>query len=245
MVKEAIDVVFPGKKVVIKDDVEPQSEVEEVKQDVELMDAIIRETKLFNDAVKNYGITHEEDLLQLKEWKRSFLLENSKMQKFEKSFEPGFKVYVDNIDTQISQLEKQLAKNKDLASLVLIEVQLIFKNALAKLISNPEIPTAIKPLQTHTREVLIKTTEPGYGNNYEHPAKIDFENPISAIYHLNNSNPYLKFATEDGVIGAHPPNYQDNNFVKVGIVPANSAIAKIQVWKTSHIHGIKMFDKSG
>ena len=63
MVKEAIDVVFPGKKVVIKDDVEPQSEVEEVKQDVELMDAIIRETKLFNDAVKNYGITHEEDLL--------------------------------------------------------------------------------------------------------------------------------------------------------------------------------------
>ena len=78
MVKEAIDVVFPGKKVVIKDDVEPQSEVEEVKQDVELMDAIIRETKLFNDAVKNYGITHEEDLLQLKESKRMMSLEKTK-----------------------------------------------------------------------------------------------------------------------------------------------------------------------
>ncbi len=82
MVKEAIDVVFPGKKVVIKDDVEPQSEVEEVKQDVELMDAIIREAKLFNEAVKNYGITHEEDLFQLKEWKRTILLENSKMHRF-------------------------------------------------------------------------------------------------------------------------------------------------------------------
>jgi hypothetical protein len=78
MVKEAIDVVFPGKKVVIKDDVEPQSEVEEVKQDVELMDAIIRETKIFNEAVKNYGITHEEDLLQLKESKRMMSLEKTK-----------------------------------------------------------------------------------------------------------------------------------------------------------------------
>ena len=78
MVKEAIDVVFPGKKVVIKDDFEPQSEVQEVKQDVELMDAIIRETKIFNEAVKNYGITHEEDLLQLKESKRMMSLEKTK-----------------------------------------------------------------------------------------------------------------------------------------------------------------------
>ncbi len=140
---------------------------------------------------------------------------------------------------------KLLAKNKHLASLVLIEVQLIFKNALAKLISDPEIPTAIKPLQTHTREVLIKTTEPGTGNDHEHPAKIDFENPISAIYHSSGHKSRLKFATEDGVIGAHPPNSEDAEFVKVGIVPANSAIAKIQVWKTSSIHGIKMFDKSG
>ncbi len=79
-----------------------------------------------------------------------------------------------------------------------------------------------------------------------HPAKIDFENPISAIYQVgNNSNHHLKFATADGVIGAHPPNDQDNNFVKVGIVPANNAIAKIQVWKADCIYGIKMFDKSG
>jgi hypothetical protein len=149
------------------------------------------------------------------------------------------------LNTQISQLEKQLAKNKDLASLVLIEVQLIFKNALAKLVSSPETSTVLKPLQTHTREVIIKTSSPGTGNDYTHPAKIDFENPITAIYHVGYQNAYLKFATEDGVIGAQPPHSQDANFVKVGIVPANSAIAKIQVWKSDVIYRIKMFDKSG
>ncbi len=110
---------------------------------------------------------------------------------------------------------------------MLIEVQLIFKNALAKLVSSPETPTVLKPLETHTREVLIKTSHPGTGNDVVHPTKIDFENPISAIYHLSNSNASLKFATEDGVIGAQPPNDQDAKFVKVAIVPANSAIAKI------------------
>lgn len=73
MVKEAIDVVLPGKKVIIKDEVEPQSEIEENKQDVELMDAIVRETKIFNEAVKNYGITQEEDLLQLREERESMV----------------------------------------------------------------------------------------------------------------------------------------------------------------------------
>jgi hypothetical protein len=175
-----------------------------------------------------------------------FLQQNLKLQKFEKNFEPIIKLYVETLNTQISQLEKQLAKNKDLASLVLIEVQLIFKNALAKLVSSPETPTVLKPLQTHTREVLIKTSNPGSGNEIVHPAKIDFENPITAVYYVgNNSNPYLKFATEDGIIGAQPPNNQDANFVKVGIVPANSVIAKIQVWTHDVIWGIKMFDKSG
>ncbi len=79
-----------------------------------------------------------------------------------------------------------------------------------------------------------------------HPAKIDYENPITAIYHVgNNNSAYLKFATEDGVIGAQPPHSQDAKFVKVGIVPANSEIAKIKVWTYNLIYGVKMFDKSG
>ena len=93
---------------------------------------------------------------------------------------------------------------------MLIEVKLVFKNALAKLISDPEIPTIAKPLQTHTREVLIKTSNDGTGNDYLHPAKIDYENPIAAIYNSTNSKARLKFATQDGAIGAQPPNNQDN-----------------------------------
>jgi hypothetical protein len=65
MVREAIDVVYPGKKVVIKDDVEPQSEVEEEKLDLDLLDAVIKEVKLFNEAAKNFEIINEGDLIQL------------------------------------------------------------------------------------------------------------------------------------------------------------------------------------
>ena len=57
MVREAIDVVYPGKKVVIKDDVEPQSEEEE-KMDMELIDAVIKEVRSFNEAAKNYEIAN-------------------------------------------------------------------------------------------------------------------------------------------------------------------------------------------
>ena len=32
MAKQALDVVCPGKKILIKDDVEPQSEIEEAKE---------------------------------------------------------------------------------------------------------------------------------------------------------------------------------------------------------------------
>ena len=96
------------------------------------------------------------------------------------------------------------------AALVLIEVKLVFKNALAKLISDPEIPTIAKPLQTHTREVLIETDEPGYGDDYLHPAKIDYANPIAAIYNSTGDKRRLKFATQDGAIGAQPPNALDN-----------------------------------
>ena len=93
---------------------------------------------------------------------------------------------------------------------MLIEVKLVFKNAHEKMISDPEIPTIAKPLQTHTREVLIKTSNSGSGNDYLHPAKIDYENPIAAIYNSTGDKRYLKFATQDGEIGAQPPNNQDN-----------------------------------
>jgi ABC-type spermidine/putrescine transport system permease subunit I len=131
------------------------------------------------------------------------------------------------------------------AALVLIEVKLVIKNALAKMISDPEIPTISKPVQTHTREVLIKTSESGSGDDYLHPAKIDYENPISSVYCSTGSKFRFKFATRDGVVGAQPENNEDNLFVKVDVSPADSAIAKIQVWKNDGILGLKMFNKVG
>ena len=56
--REAGDVVFPGQKIVIKDDIEPQSEIEEVKEDMGIMDGVINEMKLFNKAAKNYDIVY-------------------------------------------------------------------------------------------------------------------------------------------------------------------------------------------
>jgi len=41
MVREAVDVVYPDKKVIIKDSIEPQSEQEDKQISVELLDAII------------------------------------------------------------------------------------------------------------------------------------------------------------------------------------------------------------
>ena len=93
---------------------------------------------------------------------------------------------------------------------MLIEVKLVFKNAIAKLISDPKIPTIAKPLHIHTREVLIKTGSSRSGNDYLHPANIDYENPIAAIYNSTSSKSRFKFATQDGVIGAQHPNNQDN-----------------------------------
>lgn len=53
------------------------------------------------------------------------------------------------------------------------------------------------------RELLVKT-KPGTGNNYIHPAKPNFNNPITAVHFVGNEKYLFKFETADGVIGAHP-----------------------------------------
>lgn len=54
-------------------------------------------------------------------------------------------------------------------------------------------------------EVLVNT-DPGAGDNYSHPVKPQFDNPITAVHHISDSCGDLKFETADGVIGAHPPS---------------------------------------
>jgi hypothetical protein len=71
--------------------------------------------------------------------------------------------------------------------------------------------------QFKTRDVLVPF--PGHqptGNDYMHPAKPAFDNPITAVYHDTGagSNHRLKFETQDGVVGKHnpEPSYQYTRF---------------------------------
>ena len=66
MIRETMDVVYPNKKFSIKDNVEPQSELEDNVIDLQLLEAIIKEVREFNESAKNIGITQEEDLIELK-----------------------------------------------------------------------------------------------------------------------------------------------------------------------------------
>ncbi len=53
------------------------------------------------------------------------------------------------------------------------------------------------------REVLVKTNA-GSGSAYSHPANPHYNNPITAVHHVDNIQSGLSFETSDGVIGAHP-----------------------------------------
>lgn len=70
------------------------------------MDEIIRETKIFNEAVKNYEIVQEEDLFRFKEMRETIVQQNSQIKSSQKSIESVFKAHIDGINTQITQLEK-------------------------------------------------------------------------------------------------------------------------------------------
>lgn len=60
-----MDTVYPDKKFLIKDSVEPQSEQEEHQMELNLLEAIIKEVKQFNEATRSIGLTFEEDLIEL------------------------------------------------------------------------------------------------------------------------------------------------------------------------------------
>jgi len=83
MIKEAVDIVYPNKKFILKNDAEPQSEQEDASIDIELLDAIIKEVKAFNEAAQNIGVTWQEDLIELKKTRDFIQLQNnSKLAKF-------------------------------------------------------------------------------------------------------------------------------------------------------------------
>ena len=70
---------------------------------------------------------------------------------------------------------------------MLIDVKALFASSLAKIQFSPEFlsaePKKHLPTELKTREVLIQTPgNPGGGATFAHPAKLDYANPIRAIF---------------------------------------------------------------
>ena len=90
---------------------------------------------------------------------------------------------IKQLSTEIAALEKQVAENHKLTDLVLIEIKAVFARSLAKVQATQDSNQQHKSLdkQTKLREVKIPTTYAGIGSTYIHPAKPDFNNPITAV----------------------------------------------------------------
>ena len=85
----------------------------------------------------------------------------------------------------------------------------MFASSLAKIQFSPEVLSAVPqkhlPTELKTREVLIPTRgRAGEGGEFAHPAKLDYANPIRAIFGANSSR--FNFETQDGVYGANISN---------------------------------------
>ena len=148
---------------------------------------------------------------------------------------------------KVALLEQEVAANHKIADLVLIEIKALFGKSLAKIQFLPEV-TQLAPQQHlvpvkqyKTREVLIPTTRAGDGNSFQHPAKPEYQNPITGIYEKGDY--HMKFATKDGVVSEHPGNTIELTLKQVQ--PLESTVAKIQVWHSDAIFGIKFFNKEG
>ncbi len=64
----------------------------------------------------------------------------------------------------------------------------------------------VKQQQFKTREVLVPTPgHQGTGSDYVLTANPSFDNPVTAVHHVNENNGNLKFETQDGVVGKHNP----------------------------------------
>ena len=95
-----------------------------------------------------------------------------------------------------------MANNYRLADLVLIEIKAILAKSLAQILFLPEVTKAQQAKETVLREVLIKTTEQGSGENLTFPQQPDMKNPIVAVFERKNDN-CCNFESKDGKIGAH------------------------------------------
>lgn len=62
----------------------------------------------------------------------------------------------------------------------------------------------LKQPQLKFREVFVETPDyAGLGDTYEHPprSQLDYNNPVTTIYHIDSSRARLYFGTKDGQVG--------------------------------------------
>ena len=113
---------------------------------------------------------------------------------------------------------------------MLIEIKAVFARSLAKMQATQDITQQHLPVnkQTKLREVKIPTTSEGTGATHAHPAKPDFNNPITAVLDytpLNWAKGSTTFETADGKVGEGVGN--GVNPVRIPINPVCSEISKI------------------
>ena len=65
MFQKIADFVFPDQKVVIKADKEPQSEIEESKDQLDFTKEVVKECKKFVQYLENHNITQKQDITDL------------------------------------------------------------------------------------------------------------------------------------------------------------------------------------
>ena len=157
----------------------------------------------------------------------------------------SIQVVINNLNTQVAKLEKELADNRKLASLILIQVRAIFAKERAKFEIPPEpVPGALAlAQQLVTRSVNVATSNAGAGNNYENPLRPDYNNPIEIVHSVHGSGSYMRFATRDGDLGQQPlPVY---SLPCIVTQQPGSVVGKIQVYHSGFMYGIRFLDRAG
>ena len=156
------------------------------------------------------------------------MIESLKLDNDSAAISSSFQLLVNSLSAEVAKLEKNLVENKKLAGLITIQVRAIIAKERAKFEIPPEPVPGSLALQLKTRSVSVATSNVGAENNYEHPLKLDYNNPIEIIHTLKGSSCLMRFATRDGDIGKQPHSIYSLSCIVTQ--QAGSVIGKIHVY---------------
>jgi hypothetical protein len=206
MFNDIVKTAWIEHKFVIKPLQEPQSEAEESKEEADFAKTVFDECTKFIEALRKYELLQEQKINTGTRFRSNMQQEIETMKDQEFDMESSILQTIAKVSAQIEKLEKDLAQNRKLASIIQLEIKAIFVRERAKfeVAQIVAAPINLAALQLKTRQVSVPTSSPGTGNNYEHPLKIDYNNPIEYVYGSYNASYAFRFATRDGEIGVQP-----------------------------------------